>query len=394
MAVLGKKRAYGTREEAIKCLGLTPTAFDRLCILNGVYPKKISAREKINRSTSIQYSLGDLRRLGLSDPQKKAELREYNKKKTVQYKRMGREDKIKRLKDHSVDRREVLRGKYVSFEEALDDLGESVTSVLLGEKILQVVARTHIESDGSMLLRLRKELRLFFTNMLIQGEEPKAFMSRDSGVFVEVKIRGKRILWNDAYPLEGKDSILGINHDTIISFTEMGLYLLEAVNFRLLKDAGHEGFARKMIEEGALAFEEERRAVDMDPIREEVEIEKEGIFKGISFFISPECLPIRSSLALLTQMEGGSLVGAPAEADVCLSDGTTGDFNPLMNHVHPQFVYDSVNKGICFDYILYRPGKELPRHISPFDNSGDEDPLRQHNTSRMQRERMVEASRY
>jgi len=102
------------------------------------------------------------------------------------------------------------------------------------------------------------------------------------------------------------------------------------------------------------------------------------LFRGLHIYISRET-PVDALTFLLLSFSASSLSTDPttgyapyAESDgrithqICDRGRLPDAIVPGRKYVQPQWVVDSINKGILLDESLYVPGTELPAHLSPF----------------------------
>ena len=102
------------------------------------------------------------------------------------------------------------------------------------------------------------------------------------------------------------------------------------------------------------------------------------LFRGLHIYLSRET-PVDALTFLLLSFSASSLSTDPttgyapyAESDarithqICDRGRLPDTIVPGRKYVQPQWVVDSINKGILLDESLYVPGAELPAHLSPF----------------------------
>uniref|UniRef100_M4BP54 Pescadillo homolog n=1 Tax=Hyaloperonospora arabidopsidis (strain Emoy2) TaxID=559515 RepID=M4BP54_HYAAE len=110
------------------------------------------------------------------------------------------------------------------------------------------------------------------------------------------------------------------------------------------------------------------------------ECSEKSLFSGLTFFLSRE-VP-SACLELVLRSHGATLgwdgAGSPFDEKSSRITHHVMD-RPHQGHryfnreyVQPQWVFDSVNNGILLPLARYLPGAELPPHLSPFVNDGQE----------------------
>ncbi|KAI5181388.1 pescadillo [Nematocida sp. AWRm80] len=96
-----------------------------------------------------------------------------------------------------------------------------------------------------------------------------------------------------------------------------------------------------------------------------------GIFSSLKCYISECCNTFTNSLTMLILSNGGTIVREESESNLYLCTAVPALFKSEYNYAHPQIVYDSCNENALQDSALYRPGKDLPPHNSPFKDQLD-----------------------
>lgn len=385
------KRAYVTREEALLCLAMDPETFDRMCVLNNVHPCLTKRSEQTNRSTRIQYKLEDIHRIRRSGPHEKVATKKRNREKRAKYIAMGREDRIKNLRSEDIDYKQLILQKYPSLDEAIDDLGECLSCLFLCERLLQHARRLHIEFNVPIRQKIQRELETFLLFVCLRGAEMKTFLSQ-SGAYYETEARGKKVFWKAPFHVADEEELLGINYDVVISSMELYVHVLEKVNYKLLKEAGLEWYAKER-KGSAVSGGGSEAGIDLLSVLKQFqsspeakEASKPGAFGGQAFYLADDCSAIRESLVFLILFGGGSTVSSPEAADIYVTGGEIEEaFDTRREYVHPQFVYDSTNLGGLLDRSLYKIGKTLPTHASPFAQGAEESSLAAFNLSKRRR---------
>jgi pescadillo len=103
-----------------------------------------------------------------------------------------------------------------------------------------------------------------------------------------------------------------------------------------------------------------------------------SLFKGLHIYLSRET-PVDALTFLLLSFGVSSLSTDPTtglspypESDprithqICDRGRLPDSIIPGRKYIQPQWVVDSINRGVLLDETLYLPGAELPAHLSPF----------------------------
>ena len=103
-----------------------------------------------------------------------------------------------------------------------------------------------------------------------------------------------------------------------------------------------------------------------------------SLFKGLHIYLSRET-PVDALTFLLLSFGVSSLSTDPTtglspypESDprithqICDRGKLPDSIIPGRKYIQPQWIVDSINRGILLDETLYLPGAELPAHLSPF----------------------------
>lgn len=375
MAVFWKQHreaTHVTREEALLCLRVSSAEFDRLCVLNNVYPYTITKGEQVNKTTLVQYKAEDITKIRRSHVKERLRIQKKNKKKADAFLRTNRAEKIQNLPFDRINYAKILLEKYPTFLDCLQDLGECLTCLLLTQTLLSTASRIHLSLSFSLLSQIRRELEHFFLFIIHRAETPKTFITK-SGIYYQLSLKGTTITYKEAFAAESMEDILGINTNVIITSAELYAKLLEKVNFRLYKEEGLEEHLRAKRRELLSSPSPPTPSTSTTPLVDKSTPkitlsptltlgERSGVFKDQAFFVSPSCTPLLTSLHLLILSEGGEIEEAPEHAKYYLTDGQIEE--PLSVHrtyIHPQYIYDSINTGAA-DLNSYRIGKEIPPH--------------------------------
>ncbi|KAI5184899.1 pescadillo [Nematocida homosporus] len=388
------KRSHVTRDEALICLNTTSEEFDRLCILTNTHPFVPSKDKLTNRSTRIQYRLTDIHRIRESEPYKKAHLKIENERKREVYKSSGRSHRIKELADDRMDYGRILLEKYPSFDDIYEDLGETLTSLIVSERVLVHTRLPNLKLEQNILAKTQKELTLFYLYIYLLRPNFKTFLT-PSGAFYSIYIQEYEVFWKEAFPLVDEEDALGIDTKILYYHMEYNAYLLEKVNFRLFNQLSP-ALLPCLREFRAAPSSGHFKAADIlgliNRVKEVPEYQAlhiaTGIFKDMSFYLGESCQAIALSLVFLVVATGGTITEDPSNCSMYLCTVPPADFQASIPYAHPQIIYDSINRQAPQDIAAYRPGTEIPDHVSPFQSSLQQGELDLINTTQRRKDKI------
>lgn len=410
------KRTHVTRDEALICLKLTSDEFDRVCAMTDTHPTMPHKQHLTNLSTRMQYRLVDIHRMRESEIYKKMHLKVENREKKKGYAASGREYKIKYLPDDRTDYAKIILEKYPSFDDVYEDLGECLSCLIFGERVVRYARKLCVPFETDILAKVRTELSLFYLYLAVSGGDYQVFLT-NSGVHYQTQVKEAEVFWKEAYPIVDEEDVLGINYNAVVNLVEFNAYLLEKINFNLFKQLSGDtlGHIREVRSAGQPpAAPEKKTPAAGQPPGTEPAIAQKGsfgektvgeyhrefagkyqlvsprrLFAGKSFYVSPCCNALTNSLELLILAGSGTVV--PASTDLCdvyLCTQIPPVFNIQRAYAHPQLVYDSCNLGQLQDAGIYRPGQTLPAHLCPFSDPLEQTHLDTFNISERKKEKL------
>lgn len=387
---LGSK--FVTRSKAIKKLDLPIRDFRKLCIYKGVFPR-VPPNSLKRGAHRTYYHIKDLKFLEqdkLMDHFR--QLNAYRKKMKTAI--VGRDDqRIKQLKklrprlniDH------VVRERYPSFALALGDLDDPLTLLSL---IASVPSHRLFKLSPERISIATRLIGMFKAIVSEKRLLRKVFLSA-KGVYYQAEINGQPITWVEPYAFS---SVLpfDVDYKVILSFTEFYLVLVKFVLFKLFATQGYRfpglftpeisyrnTLGSCVLEKNAGSVEQE---AEMDPNFAQ-ELQQRGqspasrgrnsnLFENLVFFLSREV--DKKIFEFVIKSNGGRVVWDDAnfDSETYRSAEITHVVmdRPLLDeviiqgreYIQPQWLCDSANFGIQAPYAEYRPGLQLPPHVSPF----------------------------
>ena len=401
---MGKKTKKGTkgqatlflsRKRAMKRLGLNLKDFRRICILKGVFPRQ--PNRKLDKAHRTYYHIKDIRYLE-SDKliDHLAQEKIHNRKLT---KAIAKKDRlrIRRLKANkpelNVDH--IIRQRYPRFEQAVADLSDplsllSLISSFPGHRLYKIPPQT---------TRAYKLLMDMFKSLIVKKRLLSKVFLASKGVYYEAMLgMGIPVVWIEPYE---STAVLPVDVDykmlitfshfysSLLKFTMARLYSLSALEFPpvlvkndtatyadfYVKDkqmSAEEGMVDKEFRENEMV----RKMIDWNSAK------KTNLFDGLVFFLSRE---VRKSIfEFLSKSYGAKVIWSEDNFDSeeytseeithVISDRKLEhikDKEKFANReiVQPQWICDCVNFNHLLNVRDYLPGKPLPPHLSPFENS-------------------------
>ena len=379
-----RQRVYISRSQAIKKLQLSLSEFRRLCILKGIYPREPKHKRRLAKGSSADktyYALRDIQSL-LHEPLlgKLRDMKSFGKK-IARYSGRDEMSKVKSLRENikpefSLDH--LVRERYPSFEDALDDLDDALSMIFLFSA-LPLPPSEKINNDERSITsyecaRLAREFKSF---LVATGLLTKSFISV-KGIYYRAEINGKKITW--IVPHELATSIPSdVDFKIMLTFLDFYRTLLGFVNFRLFKQVGWE-YPLKAVETGMMQKELDEWLPIRGLLPECNFPRKCKLFEGMVFYLGRE-VP-KKNLSLIVQAMGGQVgwenidgipipVGSEDDPEIThqvCDRPSISKFFADRKYVQPQWVFDCLNANQVLPIEAYAPGITLPPHLSPFSS--------------------------
>jgi pescadillo protein len=358
----GAASNYITRTRAIRKLQLSLPEFRRLCILKGIYPREPKNKKKAsgnNNNNNTFYYTKDINYLlheTLVDSFREQKTFERKLRKAIG---KNQESIVKMMEGnkptYSLDH--IVRERYPTFNEALDDLDDCISHIALFSTL---------PVEGVNLENVEKSQKLFkdFEKYVMHKNCLKKSFLSIKGIYYQAEINSKKITWLVPYQFTPKISV-DVDFKVMLTFLEFYQTLLSFVLFRLYSDCNIKYNPKEAIN-----------------VKDESEDEAESclLFNHKTFYLSRE-VPTDSLTFLLKSL------GAKVKAACWMEDENDSQINyqivdrpTLQNmvygriYIQPQYVYDCLNSGEIIDPAPYAPGvSSLPAHLSPFVEYGEGD---------------------
>ncbi|KAL0224859.1 hypothetical protein RCL1_002771 [Eukaryota sp. TZLM3-RCL] len=355
----GHAISYITRTQAIKRLQITLKDFRRLCILKGIFPR--TPKRKVHGANKTYYLTKDIRYLQ-HEPllNKFRELKTFLKRHSRALNR--REDGLAenlRLQKPIITLDHIVKERYPSFDQALSEMDDVLTMIYLFAAIPSDYGIPPERIARCKQLVQDWEEYVVRTKCLVS-----AFLSI-KGVYMQVVINGQSITWIAPYPFP-QQMPKDIDYRVMDTFVQFYDILLAFVLYKLKHDA-------KMLPTTSeeVDSEDEQDAEfkgQNDVVSDRFSLTNQTVFLGRE-------VP-RSIFSFLIKALGGNVAWDDVDSPVPRHDDViTIEIcdrpKPLVQvagreYVQPQWIVDCLNFKKELPMIQYRPGTELPPHLSPF----------------------------
>ena len=183
------KKKFISKELVMKKLKLYPKEFDRLVVLCGVHPYIPKDNRKVDMGDGFYYRISDANKLMHSDTYKAMVKNKRMEKRKQRYIGTGLEYKVNNICYEEHGYVDLVKDRYKSFCESLDDLGNSLSNLYLS-RVLE------LDSDAAAVLR---EFEGFVMEKSLLEH---SFMSRN-GVYHQVCFGRIKVVWFVPYPGAG-----------------------------------------------------------------------------------------------------------------------------------------------------------------------------------------------
>ncbi|KAI5128245.1 pescadillo [Nematocida parisii] len=211
-----------------------------------------------------------------------------------------------------------------------------------------------------------------FNAYLLEKVNFKLFKSLNEEYFIEY-IRNIRRMYTDIMeyvPIDEKiknENLLENNEYMINDFTKKKEK--EITDGRSLKD--EECTREEFVQErdsgsfGAINLYEMFSSISKEMLSR-VPPKHRCIFNKEKVYLCKSTNSLEHSLTMLIISGGGEILTSPEECTLYLCSEIPENFRAEYNYAHPQIIYDSCNLEELQSHSFYRPGQNLPQHISPY----------------------------
>lgn len=381
-----KQKVYISRSQAIKKLQLSLSEFRRVCILKGIFPREPKNKRKLAGGSSADktfYALRDIKSL-MHEPVLGTvrEMKSFSKK-VSRYAGRNEPSKIKSLKEFlkpEMDLDHLVRERYPTFEDALEDLDDALSMIFLFASLPIPPANPNsngiVDERKAVSQECYRLAREFEAWLIATGLLTKSFLSV-KGIYYRAEINGKKITW--IVPHELSTSIpADVDFKVMLTFLDFYRTLLSFVNLRLFKQIGWE-YPLKTPEMATLIQKNLNEWFPISELLPECKFPRKcNLFSGMTFYLGREvpkrCLAFALQ-AMGAQVGWDNMEGLPlavdSESDANITHQITdrpsvATFYADRKYVQPQWVFDCLNAGQVLPTEAYAPSAALPPHFSPF----------------------------
>lgn len=349
---VGSSSQYITRAKALKRLQLSLADFRRLCILKGVYPRVPSSKKE--GADKTYYHVRDIRCMAEDPLRDHIYIQDAAKKKHKRLVGRGALAAARHLEASrtTMDMSHLLRERYPSFEAALLDLDDCLSTIaVMGS--LQVSVDSKIES--AIICEAQKLYNEFLAYVGRTGRLVKVFASIKGFYMQALLPTGARVTWLHPHQFT-HETPADVDLKVLSTFTEWYRTLLKFVNFKLYNDQGWEYPTRPE----TTSFAE--IVTSFPHVGESV------LFSGCVCALSrevpvvPVLLPLISGGARVVPFGSGEATHVIVDKPKSFIDSFTND----KEYVQPQWILDSFNEQLLLPTGEFGPGCTLPPHLSPF----------------------------
>lgn len=369
----GEDSKFLTKGKAMRKLQLKSKQFHRLCILKGIYPREPKKKQD---HTKTFYHVKDIKYLGHEELLNKfREIDAWHKKIK---KAIVKRDKLKAtiLKENSpgYSLSHLVKERYPRFTDALRDLDDALSLICL---FASCPSNRDLKIGVDMVRMSERLWHEFEKYVMVSKSLRKSFLSI-KGIYYQAEVKGQILTWLVPYQYS-QHLPLDVDYSIMLTFLEFYHTLTRFVLFKLYQEL--DVSYPLDLEQSIPAF-----LATVNPVKEEFEVPVEfsdtpeyhsyieqqrerktiqELFGGLVFYCGRET-PVYS-LELIIRSCGGEI---STEA----SDSITHQVidRPLVSprtdreYVQPQWLYDCLNFSVLLPVNQYKPGCELPPHLSPF----------------------------
>ncbi|EOB14614.1 Pescadillo like protein [Nosema bombycis CQ1] len=349
-------KKFASKKLIMEKLDLKPKDFDLLVSLTGIHPYVPKRKEKYDLTDDFYFKISDYEKIKHSHVIKTIKYNNKRLKKKQDLIDNRLYDKAEDIKPREFKYVDLVKDRYSSLPKALDDLGDSLTSLCLSKRL-------NLDEEVDQIIND------FYSFCINHGLLVHGFMST-KGIYYEINIENIRIIWLNPYPNTTLQEIIKIKIDEPKPFKWSKLNFLHFASDD--EDLGEEEFEpvndpNKLdvsLLSYSLPFQKFHLKLILFKLKKLlVEHEKQRQdFLGMKFRIENE--NIREDLILVIKSLSGEIVEDDS-FDFCIGERIE-NYTEGKVYLHPQYVFDTLNSQGNISFEDYKIGKKIPKHISPF----------------------------
>lgn len=357
-------KKFVSRNTAIERLKLKPKSFDRLCVLNGIYPVVSDSKHSYDVQDGWYYKIDDVKKLYYSNGYNVLNQNFKKELKRAKFIKGENVERVNRIVDEEMNFVEIVKSKFPSFGSSLEDLGNSI-------KNLYLIKVLDIDNDK---WDAKKYLTSFENFLIDRGLISAAFLSK-KGMYFSFNCEKIIIMWFVPYPgynladfVEEKQDIPEKRKNIDLDFMEFGNFTDgESDSSQDLDVNDDSKMDISLLKYGLPLYCMHLNLCIFKLEKILSNHKKNTFFENITFHIVTKS--IYDQIRLVIECCGG-IIEDYDNAEIIITEVVT-DANYKKSYVQPQYIFDCLNQSkklIVDDYIV---GKTCPAHKSPFPNVMD-----------------------
>ena len=369
--VEGEAAQFVTKTQAMKKLQLNSQQFHKLCILKGIYPREPKKKKNTNKT---YYHIKDLR--FLSHDQLIDKFREIDAWVKKIHKAKIKKDpiKVQKLSENAptYTLHHLIKERYPRFSDALNDLDDALSLVCL---FASCPSSKDLKISVDMIRASEKLWHEFEVYLMASRSIRKAFLSI-KGIYYQAEIKGQEVTWLVPYQFT-QHLPSDVDYSIMVTFLEFYHTLMRFVNFKLYQEIGisyppsaplNTLIAQSTPKDTDFKFDPEFASAPEVQAIQQKNAEREAsrkLFEGFTFLLGRETP--KYSLELVIRSCGGQVVFEDSEQVTHqVVDRPLKELRGDREYLQPQWVYDCLNFKVLLPMNSYKPGSQLPPHLSPF----------------------------
>ncbi|OQS55073.1 pes1 [Ecytonucleospora hepatopenaei] len=351
------KNVFITKKKAALELKVNVNEFNKLCVycsILPIIPKK--EKQKMDSGDDFYYRIEDIKLIAKSSFYKVFMSNKIKEEKQEKYVSEGMLEKAKKIRLNPEELIPLVKNRFKSFGESLCNVGESLSFMHLAKLF-------KMEFDFTILDEFYD---FVFNNNLIKY----VFLGK-KGIFYQVNIEDKMVLWKKPYNLSDNTkaklkTLSNTKQNTVNNKEKLeDTKYFNCSTFTLKNQAELKGFDKNKsyLEYGIPVLNMHVKLVLYKLKSMDFKKEKSIIFDNLTFKIESKSL--EHDLSNLIVFLGGKIDSKTSTIVLCED---VIDFDSSKMYIHPQFVFDCLNKNELLNIDDYKIGKKIPQHVSPFSN--------------------------
>lgn len=350
-------KKYVSRGMAVKKLKITPKQFDRLVVLCAIYPVFAPERNCLDRVKGWYYTIDDVKKIYYSNAYDVLHNNLYKEKKRDNYLKFNRLDKADCFTQEDYGLVELIKHQYPSLGDSISNVGESLRNLYIIYMLGIEDVKETLESWEAFVLEHR----------LLE----KAFLSK-KGVYFSFNVEKIEVVWSVPYPAEDFSKIIEEKNDMEKKIKTSGIKFMDFDSSSEYEDSEDEFIDHNdpnKLDVSLLKYAANMYAVHVKLIMHKLALlygnglnSRPGLFKGKK--VSVLVKSAFKQLEFVLKNEEAELVPEYA-AEIIIAE-CIDNIRDGVQYIQPQYIIDSLNRAALLDPELYKIGKKLPVHTSPF----------------------------